>query len=99
MNACDVLVMTSIHEGSPMIIKEAMACNLPIVSVDVGDVKEVIGKTKNCFVTSRDPREIADKVVQVLRSNKRSDGRENIRHLKIQTIAERIINVYKEVLA
>ena len=39
MNACDVALLTSIHEGSPQFIKEALACNRPIVSTDVGDVR------------------------------------------------------------
>jgi glycosyltransferase involved in cell wall biosynthesis len=60
MNACDVLILASEGEGSPMVIKEAMACNLPIVSVDVGDVAEVIGRTagrtspiEGCFLVER----------------------------------------------
>ena len=44
MNASDVLLMTSYQEGSPVIIKEALACNLSVVSTDVGDVKEMIKK-------------------------------------------------------
>src|SRR5262249_51226345 len=40
MNACDALLFVSMYEGSPNVIKEALACNLPIVSVDVGDVRE-----------------------------------------------------------
>jgi glycosyltransferase involved in cell wall biosynthesis len=55
MNACDVLVLTSDSEGSPTVIKEAMACNLPIVSVDVGDVAELITDTENCYICRQDP--------------------------------------------
>ncbi len=51
MKASDVLLLTSYWEGSPNVIKESMACNLPIISVDVGDVKEVISGTFNCFLS------------------------------------------------
>ena len=98
MNACDVLILTSLHEGSPMVVKEAMACNLPVVSVDVGDVRQVIGTTKNCFVTSRNPQEMAERIIQVINSGERSNGRENICHLEIKEISKQIIRVYKQVL-
>ncbi len=52
LNACDLLILTSISEGSPQIIKEAMACNCPIVATDVGDVKEIIRDTEGCFLVS-----------------------------------------------
>jgi glycosyltransferase involved in cell wall biosynthesis len=97
MNACDTLILTSFHEGSPMVIKEAMACNLPIVSVDAGDVKEVIKGTKNCFITSRNPNEIAERIIQVFNSGERSNGREHIGHLEINKVAQHIIKIYKRV--
>jgi teichuronic acid biosynthesis glycosyltransferase TuaC len=48
MNACDALLFTSFQEGSPNVVKQAMACNLPVVSTDVGDVRQVIGNTRGC---------------------------------------------------
>ena len=40
MCAANALLMTSFNEGSPQVIKEALSCGCPIVSVDVWDVKE-----------------------------------------------------------
>ncbi len=98
INACDLILLTSISEGSPMIIKEAMACNCPIVSTDVGDVKEVIGNTEGCFICSFDSQDAADKIETALRFGKRTNGRENIKHLEIGLIATKVFDIYKSVL-
>ena len=98
MNACDVLVLASDGEGSPMVIKEAMACNLPIVSVRVGDVPEVIDGTEGCYLCDQDPGDIAEKLKMSLDRGKRSNGREKIAHMEIGEISLRIINLYNEVL-
>lgn len=52
-SAADLLLLTSYHEGSPNVIKEAMACNCPIVSTDVGDVRWVMGNTEGCFLVGQ----------------------------------------------
>jgi teichuronic acid biosynthesis glycosyltransferase TuaC len=98
MNACDVLVLTSNGEGSPMVIKEAMACNLPIVSVPVGDVPEVIANTDGCYLCSQDPQDVADKLAIALNGRKRTNGREKIAHLEIGAISQKIIDLYEQVL-
>jgi len=98
MNACDVLVLTSNSEGSPMVIKEAMACNLPIVSVDVGDVAEVIKGATNCYVCAQDPANIAEKIKLALNENMRTTGRNNIKHLSSKRIVRNIIGLYEEII-
>jgi glycosyltransferase involved in cell wall biosynthesis len=95
MSACDALVLTSSLEGSPMVIKEAMACNLPIVSVRVGDVPEIIGDTPGCALAERDPTDIAARLIDVLREPVRTDGRDRIGHLQHDQIAQRILRVYE----
>ena len=98
--SADVLLLTSLWEGSPNVIKEAMACNLPIVSTDVGDVKEIIGDTEGCYICSYDPTDVAEKIKMALSFGKRTNGRKRIIELGLDSdsIAKKIIDVYQEVL-
>jgi len=100
MNASDVVVQTSNFEASPMVIKEAMACNVPIVSTDAGDTKEIIGNTEGCYICEREPEDIARKIRLALNYGKRTNGRKCIQELglEIQQIAKDIIKTYKECL-
>jgi glycosyltransferase involved in cell wall biosynthesis len=81
-----------------MVIKEAMACNLPVVSVPVGDVPEVIGGTDGCFLCSQDPPDIAEKLGLALRRSGRTSGREKTASLEKSGIAQRILTLYQEVV-
>jgi teichuronic acid biosynthesis glycosyltransferase TuaC len=98
MNACDALVFPSFQEGSPNIVKQAMACNLPIVATDVGDVREVIGKTKGCFICNPEVTEFAEKLREILRHRARTQGREHIHHLDRCAVARRVMHVYENTL-
>ncbi|MFC2116711.1 glycosyltransferase family 4 protein [Bacteroidota bacterium] len=97
-NAADCLVLTSNHEGSPNVIKEAMACNCPIVSTDVGDVKKVIGGTEGCFISSFDVNDVSEKISKAMNLNKRTNGREHVLHLDSKLTSKQIIGIYKSVL-
>ena len=97
-SAADLLIMTSYHEGSPNVIKEAMACNCPIVSTDVGDVRWVIGNTEGCYITSFDLKDVVDKIKLALKYGQRTNGREQIKHLDNKLIAKKIIEVYKTLI-
>jgi glycosyltransferase involved in cell wall biosynthesis len=59
VNASDVLLLTSLHEGSPTVVKEALACTVPVVSVDVGDVAERIADIEGCHLCDADPHHLA----------------------------------------
>src|SRR6266536_834116 len=65
MNACDALVFTSRQEGSPNVVKEALACNLPVVSVAIGDVPERLRDLAGCEVCADDePETIATALIR-----------------------------------
>lgn len=103
LSASDILVITSLWEGSPNVVKEAMACNLPIVSTDVGDVRWLFGKVPGHFISSFDSNDVADKIKDALYYSikyVRTSGRKRIIELGLdsQTVALKIINVYKDVL-
>ena len=97
MCAADAFLMTSFSEGSPQVIKEAMACGCPIVSVDVGDVKERVEGVEECYVTqTREPQEIAGLLKKALSFNGRNKGRERVLAdgLDNGQIAERLVDLY-----
>ncbi len=98
LNGCDILLMTSFSEGSPQIIKEAMACNCPIISTDVGDVKSLIKDIKNCYITSYNKDEIIEKINDILNNYSRANGYEAILKYDIKAIAYKIIELYKNIL-
>jgi glycosyltransferase involved in cell wall biosynthesis len=98
MNAADCLLLTSDYEGSPTVVKEALACNLPIVSVDAGDVAERLKGVEHSRIVSRDPGAIGRAVAEVLASRTRSNGRASVRDLDSATIALRLIAAYRDVL-
>ena len=97
LNAADALILTSIYEGSVNVVKEAMACNTPIISTNVGDVQENIKALENCFISDNNPKEFAAKVDQVLESNNRSNGRQHVFNLKLDSVsvANKLIETYK----
>lgn len=97
MAAADALVVTAYWEGGPVVVKEAMACNLPIVSVDVGDVREVIGDTVDCHIVEREPTAVATALAAVLDPPRRTDGRARVERVSLPRIAERLIAVYQSI--
>lgn len=100
MNATNCLLMTSYREGSPQVIKETMACGTPVVSVDVGDVREIMGDTEGCYIAERNPDDIAEKIRMALAFKGKTQGRKRIKDLGLSNdlVAKRLIGVYQQVL-
>ena len=99
MSACDALVCTSMQEGSPNSVKEALACNLPVVSVPVGDVPLRLRGIAGCELCPDDRAEtIAGALERVLRRNSRIDGRGAMKNLDERLLTRRLIDIYQSVL-
>lgn len=100
MNAADCFLMTSHTEGSPQVIKEAMACGCPIVSVDVGDVVEIIKGENCCYWVDRTPQRIADGLNSVYNLCQRANGRQHIIELGLTNyaIVRQIVEIYESLI-
>jgi teichuronic acid biosynthesis glycosyltransferase TuaC len=94
MNAADCLVLASKAEGSPNVVKEAMACNLPVVGVNVGDSAEQLQGVSASHIVDRDPIAMGEAIAEVLKAGQRSNGRERIERYSQQAVARLISDVY-----
>ncbi len=99
LNASNALILSSVSEGSPNIVKEAMVCNVPIVSTNVGDVFQVIGRTRGCSVCPHDPDALAAALREALRHVEPTTGRIDIAHLDRSAVAMQVIAVYEKVIS
>lgn len=97
MNAVDLALMTSFTEGSPQFVKEALACGCPVVSVEVGDVKDLIGDVEGCYMAERNAQDIANKIKLVLQQNKRINGKEIVEKFDINEIAKQLSQLYQQI--
>ncbi|RDJ99491.1 glycosyltransferase family 4 protein [Paraburkholderia lacunae] len=101
LQQADVLVLTSKREGSPQTVKEAMACALPVVSLSVGDIEQLLGGVNGCrVVRCRDPQGVAAAVAEVL-DEAWSAGPARLRELGYLSadVAQRIRTLYQSELA
>lgn len=113
MNACDVFALPSHSEGSPQALKEAMACNCPILATDMADVRTLLGDMPGHYIL-RNPRttkerwdgderslnEMVDLLKEALQFNHRTNGRERILELGLsnEQVAKRLMEIYKSLV-
>lgn len=101
MNACDAMLMTSYIEGSPNVVKEAMACNLPVVSVPVGDVAELLDGVPGYKICPRNVKVLAETLISTLLDAQIVEGRSALKRkgLDLENVARELIRIYSDVLA
>ena len=99
-NAADLVLLTSLYEGSPNVIKESMACNRPILSTNVGDVAHLFNNVEGCNLVSFEKKDVANRIRLSLKNVSSSNGREKVKQLAIdsESVAQKLINIYKEII-
>jgi glycosyltransferase involved in cell wall biosynthesis len=100
MNASDVLLLVSLHEGSPNVVKEALACNLPVVSTDVGDVRKRIEGMPGCQILEEaSPEAVAAALRKVLSDHIRPNSRPAVMELDEKLLTQKVIGGYRQALS
>ena len=96
VNASNLIVLTSVHEGWPNIIKEGLACNIPFVSTDVGDLSDIAEQDNYCKVVPPTPKAIGDAILEILRYSGTHNLRKHVSFMEMNLTAEKIRSVYRD---
>jgi glycosyltransferase involved in cell wall biosynthesis len=97
-NAADVVLQTSFYEASPTVVKEALACEVPLVSTEVGDTREIIDGVPYCFACPDTPCELASRLLCCV-GRRTTGARRNLRAkgLSLDQVAQSLIQIYRRV--
>lgn len=98
LNAVDAALMTSRTEGSPQFIKEAMACNCPVVTTDVGDVQKIINGTEGCFISEPSIEEVSEKLRKAVLFGKTEGRNRMLEEYHEEIVTNSVIESYEEIL-
>jgi glycosyltransferase involved in cell wall biosynthesis len=99
MNASDCLLLTSCFEGSPTVVQEALASNLPVVAVDAGDVRERLDGVEESIIAAADPLVLGQALARLVDPPRRSNGRTKIHEFSAQRVARELKDIYEELAA
>lgn len=99
INASNVILITSTHEGWPNIVKEGLACNIPFVSTDVGDLHLIAEDTRFCTVTDATPAKLASGILKAIDQGETDSLRQYVAEFDLSIIGDRLVRLYEEVIA
>ena len=97
-SAANMLIMTSLSEGSPNVIKEAMACNCPIIATDVGDIRELTNRVAECRIVKYEVKSVVEAIKDITSSGKRSNGRARLEKISSVKIVNELVSIYQSII-
>lgn len=100
INASDIVLLTSLWEGSPNVVKEAMACNKKVVTTDVGDVRLLLDNVPGSYIVQSDPDSVIHGIMQAIDCEDSISSRERLRELGLDSnsVSDRIVRLYQDVV-
>ncbi len=99
INASELMLMTSSFEASPVTIREALACNVPVLCTDVGDARVVLDGIPGCAIIEPEPVHIASALEKVLSGPRRVESRDRMESYSLRVGIRALLDVYGRVLA
>lgn len=98
INASKLILVTSYHETGPLIVKEALACNVPVVSTNVGDVEDIINNVEGSFLVDYKATDIVQKCHSILSKNEIYSSRKSVEKYELSLIANKIKKIYLDII-
>lgn len=95
---CDLMLLPTKSEGSPQIVKEAMACNCPVVASNVADISDIFAETQGCFLTDFDSSNLAEAILKAINYKGRTNGREKMEKYDNSKIVKEIVEIYNRLI-
>jgi glycosyltransferase involved in cell wall biosynthesis len=99
LNAADVTVLASDHEGSPLTIRESLACETPVVAAPVGDAPRVLAGLRGCRIVAQEAEALATAIEAALATERQREWRERALKSSRALVAEQVRDLYERVLA
>lgn len=96
INASDVVLVTSTHEGWPNIVKEGLACNVPFVSTNVSDLHMIADIEPSCQIAPADPIALADAITRTLEAGRTANLRQHVESMDLEVVARKYLSLYEK---